>query len=297
MNFLIIGHSVVDKIYNGSRLQNKPGGIFYTAVSLKSFLEKSDKLFLCTTVDEYNYNLFSFLYDKIERDYVKFVDQIPVVNLRLKIGEEREEIYENITENIDIYYSNFNYFDGILINMITGFDISLNQIQQLRENYNGPIYFDVHTLSRGLDENMKRNFRPVPEFDKWAKCIDILQTNEYEIKTLSNKKNELDIIEELLNYGIQQVIITKAERGSDLYLIEKGKINSIKSSTLQIESVNNVGCGDVFGAVYFYYYIKNKSVSDALLIANLAAGVSTKYSEAEDFINLKEDARKQLDKD
>lgn len=100
MNFLVIGHSVVDKIYDGNRLQIKPGGIFYTVVSLKSFLENGEKLFVCTTVDETNYNLFSFIYDYVETDYLKFVPCIPIVNLRLKTETEREEVYENVTESI-----------------------------------------------------------------------------------------------------------------------------------------------------------------------------------------------------
>ncbi|MBT8379227.1 MAG: carbohydrate kinase family protein [Ignavibacteria bacterium] len=296
MNFLVIGHSVVDKIYDGNRLQIKPGGIFYTVVSLKSFLENGEKLFVCTTVDETNYNLFSFIYDYVETDYLKFVPCIPIVNLRLKTETEREEVYENVTESIEMDISNLNRFDGILINMITGFDISIKQIQQLRKNFNGLIYFDVHTLSRGLDENMNRNFRPIPEFGKWAESIDILQTNEFELKTLNLKSNETDIIEELFKYGIKQIIVTKADRGSNLYFTEQGKVKLIKCKAVQIESINKVGCGDVFGATYFYYYIKNKNANNALLIANTAAGICTKYFKEKDFFNLKEDVREQLNK-
>jgi sugar/nucleoside kinase (ribokinase family) len=294
MNLLVIGHSVVDKIQQGEVFQVKPGGIFYTAISLFNFLEKSDKLFLCTTVDKSNYNSFSFIYNNVEQEFIKISEVIPVVNLILKNSGERAEFYENISERIELDFADLNRFSGILINMITGFDISFEQLQEIRKNFNGLIYFDVHTLSRGVAINFERVFRPVPEFFKWAKCIDILQANSFELKTLSSRKSEQDIVNELLNYGIKQVIITKSSEGSILYYIENGNLRSIAQNALQTSAVNKVGCGDVFGAAYFYNYIRNKSVNDALLYANTAAGISTRYTEVKDFLNLKDDVRKQF---
>jgi len=294
MNFLVIGHSVVDKIQQGDVLQFKPGGIFYSAVSLYNFLEKGDKLFLCTTVDKSNYNSFSFIYNKVEQEFIKISEIIPVVNLIIKISGERAEFYENISERIELNFRDLNRFSGILINMITGFDISIEQLQEIRKNFNGLIYFDVHTLSRGVAQDFERVFRPVPEFCKWAKCIDILQANSCELRTLSSKKSEQDIVNELLDFGIKQVIITKSSEGSILYYVENGNLRTIAQNALQTSAVNKVGCGDVFGAVYFYSYIRNKSVTDALLYANTAAGISTGYLEAKDFLNLKDDVRKQF---
>lgn len=294
MKFLVIGQSVVDKIRLGNILQVKPGGIFYTAISLFSLLEESDKLFLCTTVDKSHYELFSFIYDKVEDEFILSSERIPVVNLIIKNAAERDEVYENISANIDIDFNDLNRFDGILINMITGFDISIKQMQRLRENYNGIIYFDVHTLSRGLSDNYKRVFRPVPKFFEWAECIDILQANSYELKTLCDRRNEYGIAEELLDWGIKQVIVTRGSGGSILYYEEDGNIKTITQEALQTHTVNEVGCGDVFGAVYFYNYIRNKNVCDALLFANTAAGLSTTYSKVEDLLKIKEDVREQL---
>jgi sugar/nucleoside kinase (ribokinase family) len=294
MNFLVIGQSVVDKIHNADMLKTKPGGIFYTVVSLKSLFEKSDKLFLCTTVDKMSYGLFSSIYDKVEQEFIKSIERIPVVNLILKSLDERDEIYENISKNLEIDLTNLNRFGGILINMITGYDISIRQLQEIRKNYNGIIYFDVHTLSRGLAKNNKRVFRAVPDFFKWAKCIDILQANRHELKTLSVKKNEREIVKDLLNFGIKQVIVTKASEGAIVYFSKNGELKSINRKSSITDAINEVGCGDVFGAVYFYNYITNKNVNDAILYANTAAGISTRYLEVKDFLNLKDDVRKQL---
>jgi sugar/nucleoside kinase (ribokinase family) len=296
MNFLVIGQSVVDKIHDGDNMVIKPGGIFYTVISLASFLQSGDKLFLCTNIDNASYRLFAAAYDKVEKEFLQSSDKIPSVQLSIKNSGEREEQYENISGNLKINFNVLDRFDGILINMITGFDISIEQLQELRKIFKGLIYFDVHTLSRGLDNNYKRDFRQIADFYKWAECIDILQVNEHELKTLSNKKYEPDIVEELLNYSIKQVIVTKADKGSKLYFLEKGTVTSIEEIALQTETINKVGCGDVFGAVYFYNYITNNNVSYALLLANIAAGISTKYTNAEMYLNLKEDVQKQLNK-
>jgi sugar/nucleoside kinase (ribokinase family) len=294
MNFLVIGHSVIDRIKQSDTIEIKPGGIFYTVASLFGFSEENDKIFLCTIVNKTDYNLFAFLYDKLESEYIQYACRIPVVNLMLKSTGEREEIYENVSENIDIDYEQINRFDGILVNMVTGFDISIEQMKKLRENYSGIIYFDVHTLSRGIDHNYKRVFRKVPEFFKWAQCIDILQANRNEIKTLSDKKSEEEIVKELLGYGIRQIIITKSSRGAILYYLENGKMKILAQNAIRTQTVNEIGCGDVFGAVYFYNYIRSKNAAEALLLANTAAGVSTSYLKVQNLLNLKADVRKQF---
>jgi sugar/nucleoside kinase (ribokinase family) len=209
---------------------------------------------------------------------------------------ERKECYSQISQNLTLPKDNLTRFDGILINMISGYDISLPQLQKLRKNYDGLIYFDVHTFSRGVDKSLNRIFRRIENFNKWAECIDILQANESELLTLTDKKDEVQIIDELFFYGIQQVIITRAERGATVFIQENGIIRKHHKDALQVNLINKVGCGDVFGAVYFYNFIKNKNVTLAIEQANLFAGISTTYSDIKEFFNLKRDADKQIGK-
>jgi sugar/nucleoside kinase (ribokinase family) len=296
MNFLIIGHSVVDKVFDEGIVSIKPGGIFYTVASLLSQLQNDEKLYLCSEIDEENENLFKELYNLVEKEYLRFIDSIPKVELIIENISERKETYSQISRNLTLPRNNLNRFDGILVNMISGYDISLTQIQKLREKYDGLIYFDVHTLSRGVDENLNRNFRRIENFNKWAECIDILQANESELLTLSDKKDEVQTIEELFICGVKQVIITRAERGATVFFRENDRIIKYHKDALQVNLINKVGCGDVFGAVYFYNFIKNKNVTLAIEQANLFAGISTTYSDIKDFLNLKRDADKQIGK-
>jgi sugar/nucleoside kinase (ribokinase family) len=289
MKLLIFGHSVVDKISYKGNEELKPGGIFYSTIALRYLAEQDDEIFLCTSMSKKDEYLFNGTYKKVNTAYLQYVSNIPTVKLTIYDDKERDETYSNITQNLVIPTQELNKFDGIFINMITGFDINLNQMEEIRKECNCFIYFDVHTLSRGVSDEMKRNFRRIPGFDNWAKNIDILQVNEEEISTISDKKNEIDIVREMFSYGIKILIVTKDKHGARAYFIEENEIISVFISAIKVKVLNKVGCGDVFGAVFFYNYIRKRDIIDSLMAANFAAGVSTNYSLITEFKEFQKD--------
>ena len=296
MNFLVIGHSVVDKIIEKERYSTKPGGIFYTVISLLSRMEQADKIYLCSNIDDDHAELFKIAYDRVENEFIQNVISIPHVELLVNESGERNEIYSGIPENLILPEKDLDHFDGIIINMITGYDISLSQLKELRKNYNGVIYFDVHTLSRGIDKNLERNFSQIMNFNEWAKCVDILQANESELQTLSNKGDEFEIVRELFSYGIKQIVVTRSDKGATVFYKDLNSISYVYRKALQLNAINKVGCGDVFGAVYFYNCIKNQKIHLALEQAILYAGISTTYSEVKELLKLKKDAHERINK-
>jgi hypothetical protein len=289
MKLLIIGHSVEDHFQKDGIDFIKPGGIFYTTMALQNFKEPEDEIYLCTSISNRNYELFAKVYEKIPKDYFKYVEKIPKVFLTLHNFKERGETYESISQKLDVSTFGIENFDGIIINMITGFDIDLYQLKEIRKNYKGKIFFDVHTLSRGLDENLKREFRKIPNFKEWAELLNIIQVNENEIKTLSDKTSESEIAKEILNYGTEYIIVTKGAKGARIYSLFKNELISAFVSSIKIEEKNSIGCGDVFGAVFFYNYIKTKNAVSSLRIANTAAGCSCSYSDINDYGFLRKD--------
>ena len=261
------------------------------ATALNNFKEKQDKISLVTAVDKRHYLLFEEEYEKLEEKIFDNVGSIPKVWLKVEKHSERHEKYENINQNLSFKIKDLNLYDGILINMITGFDISLKQLKEIRKNYNGIIYFDVHTFSRGLDKDFKRNFRVIPGFNEWAENLDIVQVNKNELLTLSEKKNEEEIIKEVLGYGVKYLIVTLEEKGAKIFFKENDEVKSIYQPAIKVDINNKIGCGDVFGAVFFYSYISQgfKNVDNALRLANIAAGCTASYKEFDEFINLKKD--------
>jgi len=302
MNLLIIGQSVADIIdFKGERTL-KPGGIFYSIIALNNFKENQDKISLVTAVDKKHYLLFKEEYEKLNEKIFNQVGNIPRVHLKIEQEEERHEMYENINQNLTFNIKDLNLFDGILINMITGFDITLEQLKEIRKNYKGLIYFDVHTLSRGLDEKMQRNFRIIPGFKKWASNIDIIQVNKNELKTLTEKETEEEIIGEVFNYGVKYLILTLEDEGAKIFFIDDDVVKSLYEPAIKVNVKNKIGCGDVFGALFFYSYIsgrkefpEHKNISKALKAANTAAGCAASYGDMSEFKNLKKDVFSRLD--
>jgi sugar/nucleoside kinase (ribokinase family) len=289
MKLLIIGHSVEDHVDQSGIIQTKPGGIYYSAAALGNFKDPEDEIYLCTSVSEKNYSLFKSVYEKFNTKYLQFIDSIPFVYLKIQEKGEREECYGSLTGNLDLNLKEIDSFDGIYLNMITGYDISLSQLKEIREKYKGLIYMDVHTFSRGIDENMKRHFRIIPEFKLWTKLIDIIQVNTYELLTLSSRQNAEEIIEDVLDAGPRYLIVTEGELGSSIYMMKENKLCSISRPAINIESKNKVGCGDVFGSIFFYSYLTTNNIIRSLEAANIAGGCAASYKGLEEFKNLKKD--------
>ncbi|PJA97739.1 MAG: hypothetical protein CO128_10995, partial [Ignavibacteriales bacterium CG_4_9_14_3_um_filter_30_11] len=185
MKILVIGQSVVDNIKTPSLKIIQAGGIYYTILGLNTIIQPSDEIYLITSVEKKSYKYFKEEYDKVNKKYLIWSDLIPTVTLNIYKDKERDEQYNSINSSLFIKYEALNKFDAILLNMITGFDITLNQLKNVRKNFNGPIYFDVHSMARRVGQNMKREFRTITDFSEWAENVDIIQANENEFNCLA----------------------------------------------------------------------------------------------------------------
>ena len=267
MKLLVIGHSVLDFIKSESIKKISAGGIFYSISALNRMKQNDDEIFLCSQFEDENYNYFKPEFEKVNNKFLQRVEKIPRVHLKLEKDKERHESYENITNNLSVDVPDLNQFDGVLINMITGFDISLYQLKEIRSNYSGLIFIDIHTLSRELNKDFKREFRPITDFKDWAKCLNIIQVNQTELHTLSYKKSELEIIKEIILLGVSVICVTKGKFGAKVYYKNQDEIASYFIAAKKFNNPNDVGCGDIFGASFFYSYIRNKNTIESLLNA------------------------------
>ena len=295
MKILVIGQSLEDHINYKGKTSVKPGGIFYSVLGLKNFLESEDKLLLLTSVEKKDLSIFSPVYDTIEKTYFNYVEKIPRVYLNITDENERGECYSLVNQKLSMeQVRDFKVFDGILINMITGYDITVDQLKKIRSEFDKSIFFDVHTLARGIDENGTRSFRTIPHFEQWAENIDVLQVNEIEFSLLFNYEDKKKIIKKIFECGVKILIVTKGKSGTRVYYQKNEEIVSTFVSSLQVETKNSVGCGDVFGAVFFYNYIKDKNIDKALKLANIAGGCAASYDKIENFERLKTDVYERL---
>lgn len=282
MKILLIGHSIIDHIDE----KIKPGGIFYSLTGMTAVKREGDDIYLLTGINNQNKKLFQN-YCEANLDFSFQLNDMPEVFLRNFDDREREEVYKNISVELPLdKINNWHFFDGILINMITGFDISIDNIEKIRNAYKGLIYFDVHTLARGVDSNMQRNFRPIPQIEKWLVNIDILQCNENELTTIVDYQIDL-AAEYILNTGVKILIVTKGENGVAAFYKEGNIVKQIFLEAEKIIAKNKIGCGDIFGAVFFYSYLRGGNLEESLKKANKAAAITAANSAEEISLSIK----------
>jgi sugar/nucleoside kinase (ribokinase family) len=286
---LVIGHSVLDKIYYQNRLQEKPGGIFHAVNTLVNLGDTKCHVYLLTQTSNNSFKHFETIYKNVNLDYSELIDEIPTVYLNLYDDKERDECYNKVNKKLTLSYKiDFSEFDIILVNMVSGFDITYHDLKVIKRKSNCKIYFDVHTLSRGLDENGKRDFRKIPNIETWLENIDFLQMNENEMFTLFGKISEKEIIEKILEHNVEGIIITKGGKGVSCYT----KNSKTVIDATKVNAKNFVGCGDSFGAAFCYHFSNNKNFNSATVFANFIAGIITTYQSIKDFGKLKDDIKR-----
>lgn len=288
MNLLIAGHSVLDTIILAGETKIQPGGIFYTVAGINAVRNKNDKIDLLTQMDYLNYSYFSQQFSEINLINKLTDKRIPSVILETPENEERREKYENFAGNLNLLsIKDSSEYDGMLLNMITGNDVDPDELISFSASIKGKIYFDVHTLARGTDVDGNRNFRKIPFAGKWLSCIDILQANESEILTLDESDNELETVRSILKSRVSLVIVTKGKSGLTCYRNGSRGMEIIEIPAKKAKSINSVGCGDIFGAVFFYSYITGLNLLESLHKAASASALVTSFKDIKQFNSLK----------
>ncbi len=182
--------------------------------------------------------------------------------------------------------------DGLFINMISGFDISLDTLKWIRSQTKAYIHLDVHALVLGElshDENFPRRIKGVKDWREWVSNVDSIQMNEIESDWFgepetNSEKQLLGEIQKLSlkNSSPNSVIITRAERGATSFDFRNEKIWNKEPSQKGI--LNTTGSGDVFGALYTLTKTLGTSEQEALWHAEAWAGWNAELQSLEEIL-------------
>ena len=121
------------------------------------------------------------------------------------------------------------------------------------------------------------NPAPASEISKeFFNFIDYFTPNEIEAEFYTGIKinNEIDAKKasiKLLNLGLKKVIITLGEKG--LFYSDGNEDIYLKATS--VKAIDTTGAGDAFNGVLAFALSRNKSIKNALKLANQAAGLST----------------------
>ncbi len=282
MKYGMVGHLCLDVIHlsDGSDVQSY-GGIFFSLASLANIVDDDDLIYPVFGVGEIDYDKFIeriSIYQNVITDGIyKFPGLTNRVHLFYQDKQERTECsvhiakpigFEKIKKLLDIGV------DGIFINMISGFDVEFETLKLIRENFDGYIHFDIHSLTLGVDEKNVRFRRRINNWDEWLKNADTVQMNEFEAKSIGEEGWDDDTLaKNILSLGVKAVLITRANLGATVYYLEDG-FKRVDLRAYEVEVVDPTGCGDVFGSAFFYKFSKTGDPLVSTEFANYVAGLN-----------------------
>jgi hypothetical protein len=293
MKIAVIGHPCIDLIHHNEQIIQSYGGIIYSLIGLSIVSNKLDEIYpLFQISSEHFEKYFTILksYSQIKLDLIEISNSpMNIVHLFFDGEQLNFECYQSTAPKIQIK----KLFDKIpddtnfLINMISGFEIEFEDLKFIRKYFTGKIYFDFHTLTRGMNEEGKRVYRPIKNWKEWVSLCDVIQLNEIERENLTEENlSEIEFAKEALQTDCKIVNITKGSKGATTYFKENDDFKSISAEPEKnLIFKSNVGCGDIFGAVFSYNYFRNEKIETCLKEAVRISSQRIEVEKVEDIIN------------
>lgn len=315
MKLAVIGEPCMDYIHRGEETTSKQfGGILYSLVSLAVISKGKAVVYPVMNLGEDEYdNVTGFLktIGNIDLSYIKktphktrvvnlfYKDKDSVLNVSTKKTYDREE---NSTEpTLPVEYEQVKILlpelDGILINLVSGVDVTLSSLQEIRKNFTGYIHMDLHNLVMQTFPDGTRKQMPVKDWKNWVSQPDTLQMNESELNILTGDNvTEYETAGKILKSGeVRSLVVTRGRSGVSLFSMHKkgGAENTEldKSDVPRIDSpqfIDSTGCGDVFASSYFFKNaeLNLSDMKTALSFANKMASLNASLHGVEDLPKL-----------
>jgi len=275
MNVLLLGHCAIDAFFlTGGTGDERFGGIITSTLAMARSLESKDRVIpVCGVAPDDHERLLA------ELSSIPGVDCSGIFTTAGPTN--RVEYYPAGTDAVaacaksvapPIPFERIKPFlnaGGVLVNMVSGRDISLETLDQIRitvRDNETPIHLDLHNLTTAVNDRFERVSRPVEQWRRWAFMVDILQCNEKELRGLTiEPMTEEQTVGHLFTLGVKGVMITRGAGGVSLYRSEN-KIVLHRSFAVPSgpSPAISVGAGDTFGAAAFYRYLKTRNAEDAV---------------------------------
>lgn len=285
MKLLVLGHLSVDVFHapDGSE-QETAGGLFRALQALSDASGKADRIIPVAGVNRKDGPAIRerlAAMPGVETDGL-FAQDTPLHRVHYYFRSEEEYVectkdlappipFHKIKPHLDV--------NGILINMTSGVDLTLNTLDEIRMSVRGediPIHLDIHNLTLGVNERNERFRRPIAEWRRWAFMIGTVQMNQEEVAGLTLEAlTEEQTVGHLLTLGVKGVVVTRGAHGVSIFENEHKKVSRTDLPGPETPAQGPpVGHGDVFGATFFLHYLKNRDLLAAATKAQAAAGAT-----------------------
>jgi hypothetical protein len=282
MKLLIIGHLSMDVFHTSDGAEREePGGILRAVGALSSLAGRGDAF---TPVAGAGRKELTGMRERldampgVQSDGI-FGQDTPVHRVHYYYQNDHDFVecthdlappipFSRIKPNLDVH--------GILINMVSGVDITLDTLDEIRmavRHESIPVHLDMHSLTLGVNDRHERFRRPLADWRRWAFMIDTIQMNEEEVAGLTIEgMDEERTVGHLLMLGVKGVLITRGARGVSVFINEQKRVvRTDLPAPAAAPGVPTTGRGDMFGAAFLYHFIKNHNILAAAESAQASA--------------------------
>ena len=184
--------------------------------------------------------------------------------------------------------------DALYVNFLSGTEVDLTTMQQVRAHFAGPIYVDLHMMLWETDAVGRRALRPLNQAAAWCGCFDFIQLNEDEMRMLAPDPGALNVV--ATRAGAAATFVTLGSRGvhyhvrpahprwpavHDVHRAQSlaenaGIVTGVHAPYLVRDGapVDPTGCGDVWGGTVFARLLAGDLPHVAMSAANRAASLN-----------------------
>ena len=290
----VAGHLVCDEItLPDGETTTALGGISYNVAALTSIMAGGRLLTVCEIGLDIKVQVFETFesYEVFDKSAIRITSLPNVVN-RLVYNKQGNRDEWNSRRPQPLSLDKIaDDIDALLLNFISGDDVTLDELRRFRKRFGGIVYCDFHSLALGHDRDNKRHYRKHPGWHKYLSYVDMVQMNKAELSTIvgyeSEEKSQIAADCRILHEaGPQTALITMGEDGVLLSTGSGRQVFHIPS--MNVNEVDSTGCGDTLAAAMIYYYLISGDLLQSALKANRYAAAKATFSGLEGFRRMDE---------
>ena len=286
----VVGHLVYDEItLPGGQTTTAPGGISYNIAALTGLMAQGRLLPVCEIGFDIKDLVFETFgsYDVFDESTIKTTSLPNVVN-RLVYDDQGNRDEWNSRRPRPLSLDKIpSDIDALLLNFISGNDVTLDELKRFRGRFGGIVYCDFHSLALGHDRARKRYYRKHPDWHEYLSRVDIVQMNKRELSTIVGRQpdNIKQIAADcriLHEAGPETALITMGKGGVLLSIQSGDQAFHIPSLNVPVV-VDTTGCGDTLAAAMIYHYIISGDLLQSALKANRYAAAKATFTGLDGF--------------
>ncbi|MBC7844480.1 MAG: hypothetical protein H7099_19380 [Gemmatimonadaceae bacterium] len=185
--------------------------------------------------------------------------------------------------------------DALYVNFIAGWELDLETMQLLRQQFQGPIYCDLHSKLLGIDPSGLRIPEAMADAAAWCRCCDVLQVNEDEMNLMA--ADPMALAATALASGVHLLCVTLGSKGAVYFAapgftrladlatpVSQNAFSAVSTALVPIDVSlldddpgDPTGCGDVWGATQFSHLLAGTTFTDAMRLAHRAAARNVRH--------------------